>query len=85
MPLLATYTFAGAASLASGNNCLAHGLPTQPDWGYIIPVSAAGAAAPSSIPIGLVSMTNAHAVWANPNGTAVNAEMVAQFVHAIGR
>ena len=85
MPLLATYTYAGAASLASGGSCIAHGLPTQPDWAYAIPISAAGAPASGSIPIGLVTLTDDTVALVNPNGTAVNAEMVVQFVHAISR
>ena len=39
MPLLATYTFAGAASLADSTNCFAHALPTTPDWALFTPIT----------------------------------------------
>ena len=86
MPLLGTYTFAGAASLASGTNCIAHSLPTTPDWAIPgIPIAPAGAASALSIPVNLASRQAVAVICTNPNNTGVNAEMVAVFVHSIGR
>ena len=85
MPLLATFTYAGAGSLASGTNCFAHSLPTTPDWAGFIPVVAAGGASALSIPIHLVSRASNAIIYENRNGVGVNAEVVAQFVHSIAR
>lgn len=80
MPLLATYTFVGVLSMAGrAQGCIAHGLPTQPDWA--IYTGTGSFAALTSI----ISRTNA-AVWAfNSGGTAVQGETVAQFVHSLIR
>jgi len=86
MALLATYTNAGAASLAGGANCFAHGLPTTPDWATFIPIMAGSASvAASSIPIHLVSRGATAIVAFNANGASLNAEAVFQFVHSIIR
>ena len=85
MPLLATYTFAGAASMANGTNCFAHSLPTTPDWALAVPLVVGGAVAASSIPFHLVSRAAATVIFQNSNGGGVNAEVVAQFVHSIAR
>ena len=85
MPLLATYTFAGAASLADNTNCFAHGLPTTPDWALLTPITPAGSAAALSIPIALLTRTSSNVLFTNENGRGVNAEMVAQFVHSMCR
>lgn len=91
MPLLSTYTYAGAASLTGGGgagaaaNCIAHGLPTTPDWAVSVPVGPLIGPAPLSIPLVLATRTPIFVGVMNDNGTGVNAEMVAQFVHSMIR
>lgn len=84
MPLLATFTFAGAASLAgAGTNCFAHGLPTTPDWALAI-FKGTGAAAVASLPLHLVTRASNCVIIGNASA-ASDAELVAQFVHSINR
>lgn len=83
MPVLATFTFAGAASMASGVNCFAHNLPTTPDWAYQQGIG--NTVSSPSLPVHLITRASTCVIWGNPNGVAINNEMVAQFVHAIGR
>lgn len=84
MGLLSTFTWAGAASLASGTNCFAHGLPTTPDWAFSIVKTVAGTPA-CSVPIALVSRGTAALIFENSNGGALNAEGAAQFCHSLIR
>ena len=84
MALLATYTNAGAASLASGANCFAHGLPTTPDWGAAMPIAPL-LVPTSSIPIHLTSRGATTVVLLNANTAAVNTEAVFQYCHSIIR
>lgn len=84
MPLLATFTFAGAASLAGmGNTSFTHGLPTTPDWAAWI-AKGTGAAAVASLPAGLITRTPTVVVLGTFN-SGMDGELVAQFVHAIQR
>ena len=80
MPVLGTYTFVGALSLA-GNaaGCVAHGLPTQPDWAIYQPTTSIGAA------VALVTRAAAGVWYHNTGGSATPGEAVAQFVHSISR
>ena len=85
MALLGTYVNSGASCMALGQNCFAHSLPTTPDWASFIPITAQGGASALSIPIHLVTRASNAVIFENRNGAGVNAEMVAQFVHAISR
>jgi hypothetical protein len=76
MPVLAKLTYAGAADLAAGVNCIAHGLPSTPDVAIYQVVSTA------SLPVALVSRGSSVVVWNNQNA-AVAGEMFAQVVHSI--
>ena len=84
MPLLGTYTFAGAASLAAVGNCFAHSLPTTPDWAVCYPVGPITGGAGLSIPL-IIATRGATIVGVNNPNPGVNAELVAQFVHSISR
>ena len=85
MPLLATYTYAGAACLiATGTTCFAHGLPTTPDWAVPVGLGSSATAAALSIPLHLLTRTGTTGNVVNGN-PAMNAELVAQFVHSIIR
>ena len=80
MPLLGTYTFVGALSIA-GNaaGCVAHSLPTQPDWAIYQPLATMGAA------VCLVTRANAGVYFHNTGGSATPGEALTQFVHSIIR
>lgn len=85
MPLLATYTYAGAACLISaGTTSFAHGLPTTPDWAVPVPLGSSASVGALSIPLHLLTRTATTVNVTNPNA-AMNAELVAQFVHSIIR
>ena len=84
MGVLSTFTYTGAASMANGPTCIAHGLPTTPDWAVFVPVGAIAANA-LSLPVQLTSRGTVGVMGRNPNGAGLNAELVAQFVHSIQR
>lgn len=84
MGVQGVYTYTGAACLAAGVNCWAHGLPTTPDWAVPIPRAAAGSAAALSLPIHLVSRGTTGVIAYNPN-PAMDGELVAQYLHSIIR
>lgn len=83
MPVLTggTFTFVGAQCISGGFNtaCIAHGLPTQPDWAIFQGMSSFGAA------VSVVSRTAAIVWLMNTGGSAVAGEVVAQFVHSVVR
>ena len=83
MAVLGTFTAVTNTCLANGVNCVAHGLPTTPDWANYLPVGT-GAAAPASVPLHLISRSNVAILFGNGN-PGINAEFVAQFVHSIMR
>jgi len=80
MPVLATYTFVGVLSVAANAQaCVAHGLPTQPDWAIYQGTGSFAAL------VSVVSRT-ATALWAyNSGGNAVQGDLAAAFVHSIVR
>jgi len=80
MALLGTYTYAATLSVA-GNAaaCVAHGLPTLPDWAVYQPTGTTGAA------VCLVTRGADALYFHNSGGSATGGEAVAQFVHSIIR
>jgi len=83
MAILGTYIDAGAACLASGLTCIAHSLPTVPDFA-VSQIMAHGANA-ASIPIFLESRTAAVVIWRNGNGAGIDNEHFVIFCHSIIR
>ena len=80
MPVLGTYTFVAALSVA-GNAaaCVAHGLPTLPDWAVYQPTGTIGAA------VCLVTRGVSGLYYHNTGGSAPPGEATAQFVHSVIR
>jgi len=80
MPLLGTYSYTGVLSLAGrAQGCIAHSLVTQPDWCMYIGTGSFAAL------VSIISRTDA-TVWAfNSGGTAVQGEIIAQYVHSLIR
>lgn len=77
MPLLGTFIYAGAFSLANGTNCLATGLPTTPDWVGYSPIAAV------SLPIRFLSRNSSGvAILANGNGGGIDGEIFAIVAHS---
>jgi hypothetical protein len=80
MPVLATFTFVGALSIAGASDgCIAHGLPTQPDWVTYQSTLSHGST------VGLVTRANAGVWLHNEGGSPVPGEVIAQFCHSIIR
>ena len=90
MPLLGVFINAGAACLASGLTCIAHGTSQpfiygggSPDWaGYQIRSQGAAAV---SLPVSLESLTATLVIWRNPNGVGINGSMLVAAWHGIIR
>lgn len=80
MPALGTYTFVGVLSCAANAQaCVAHGLPTQPDWAIYQGTGSFAAL------VSVISRTDA-ALWVyNSGGNPVQGEITAQFVHSLIR
>lgn len=78
MPLLGTFMYAGAFSLALGTNCVAHSLPTIPEW-----VGSTVLTATLTMP-NLVSRT-ATSININGQGGGTNHEVLAAVFHSIIR
>lgn len=80
MPVLATFTNVTALSIGANTaGCLAHSLPTQPDWAVYQPTATFGAL------VALVTRAAAGLWWHNSSGSATPGESIAQFVHSIQR
>lgn len=87
MGVLATFTNVSALSLgANAAGCLAHGLPTTPDWAVYQPTAPA---APSPGLYGtlvcLVTRGASGLYFHNTGGSATPGESVSQFVHSFIR
>lgn len=80
MAVLGTFTNVTTLCLA-GNaaGCLAHSLPTQPDWAVYQATGTIGA-----LPC-LVTRGAAALWWHNAGGSATPGESISQFVHSIQR
>jgi len=80
MAVLATFTNVSALSLAGrASGCIAHGLPTQPDWAFYQPTSSIGAL------VTLVTRESAGLWWHNTGGSATPGESVSKFEHSLVR
>lgn len=80
MALLGTFTDVTVLCLAgNASGCLAHGLPTQPDWAVYQPTGTIGALAC------LVTRGNSAIWWFNAGGSATPGQSISQFVHSIQR
>lgn len=88
MGVLSTFTNVSALSLgANAAGCIAHGLPTTPDWANYQPVS------PGDPSVGvyggagvcLVTRGASGLYFHNTGGSATPGEAVAQFCHALIR
>ena len=88
MALLGTFINTGAACLASGLNCILHGIvgfQAAPD-AAIYQIRSLGSTSPSmSIPIMLESIGNDTVVWRNNNGGGVPGEHFIAMFHGIIR
>jgi len=88
MALLGTFINAGAACLATGLNCILHGVrgfQAAPDVA-IYQLRSLGSASPSaSIPILLESIANDTVIWRNANGGGVPGEHFVAMLHGIIR
>lgn len=84
MALLGTYIDAGVSCLASGLSCVAHSLPTIPDFS-VYQVLSQGAASAISVPVTLESYTASLVIWRNGNGAGINGTQFLMFAHSIVR
>ena len=83
MALLGTYIDAGVQCLASGLTCVAHSLPTIPEFSVYQILSQC--ANPVSVPVALESYTAAAVIWRNVNGAGINGTQFLLFAHSIVR
>ena len=83
MALLGTYIDAGVSCLASGLTCVAHSLPTIPDFSVYQALSQGANAI--SVPVSLESYTAAAVIWRNGNGAGINGTQFLLFAHSIIR
>lgn len=83
MAILGTYIDAGSACLGAGLTCLAHSLPTIPDFS-VSQIRSQGANA-ASIPVFLESVAAAAVIWRNGNGGGINNDHFLIFAHSIIR
>ena len=80
MGVLATFTNVTTLSIAANTaGCLAHSLPTTPDWAVYQATLTLGAA------VGLVTRAAASCYFHNSGGSGTPGEMIAQFVHSVQR
>lgn len=81
MALLGTYIDAGAACLAKtlGNVCIAHSLPSRPDFAVYQAITAI------TSPITLTSRLNTAVIWSENNNVATNGEHALFFFHSVIR
>lgn len=86
MALLGTFVNAGEQSLASGYNCIAHGIAgfAQPDFATYQLKALAGASS-ASIPIFLASLNANLVIWRNNNGAGVPGDHFVILLHNIIR
>lgn len=80
MALLGTYMDVAVVSLAAYSLiCVAHSLPTRPDWAGYTGLYTIGNVT------SLVSRADNAAIWFNSGGSAVPGEQVLIFAHSIIR
>ena len=78
MALLGTFLNTGVFSLGNGVNCLAHSLPTTPDFATYFPITA-------TLTVPNLNSRNATSVNYNNQGSAINGEAAAFAFHSIIR
>ena len=80
MALLGTYIDVAVVSLAGYSTvCVAHSLPTRPDWCGYTSLYTIGHA------VSLLSRGDTAAIWFNSGGSSVPGEQILLFSHSIIR
>ena len=78
MGLLGTYIHAGLFSIGAAATCVAHGLPSTPDWIGYIPIT-------SNTTANIVLLTRGSAAIVLSAAQAVQGEVFAIFAHSLIR
>lgn len=78
MGLLGTYIYAGLFSLGSAATCVAHGLPSTPDWVGYTPIT-------SNTTATIVLLTRGATAVVLSASQAVQGEIFAPFCHSVIR